>query len=74
MGADEQSLWKYLPLGTAPSILSSRISWFFDFKGSSMTVDTACSSSLVAFNLGCQDLRSGDSKVVSELTLFMRMF
>ncbi|KXG50576.1 Acyl transferase/acyl hydrolase/lysophospholipase [Penicillium griseofulvum] len=63
MGADEQSLWKYLPLGTAPSILSNRISWFFDFKGSSMTVDTACSSSLVAFHLGCQDLRSGNSKI-----------
>ncbi|OQE46634.1 hypothetical protein PENCOP_c001G00206 [Penicillium coprophilum] len=63
MGADEQSLWKYMPLGTAPSILSNRISWFFDFKGSSMTVDTACSSSLVAFHLGCQDLISGSSKI-----------
>ncbi|KAJ5184528.1 Acyl transferase/acyl hydrolase/lysophospholipase [Penicillium cf. griseofulvum] len=63
MGADEQSLWKYLPLGTSPSVLSNRISWFFDFKGSSMTVDTACSSSLVAFHLGCQDLRSGNSKI-----------
>ncbi|PWY75422.1 polyketide synthase [Aspergillus heteromorphus CBS 117.55] len=41
MGLDERSLLKYLPVGTTPSILSNRVSWFSDPKGSSMTVDTA---------------------------------
>ncbi|PWY90361.1 hypothetical protein BO94DRAFT_574133 [Aspergillus sclerotioniger CBS 115572] len=47
--------------GTSPSILANRISWFYDFHGTSQTIDTACSSSLVAFHQGCMDVRAGKS-------------
>ena len=53
----------YMPTGTARSIISNRISYFFDWHGPSMTIDTACSSSLVAVHQAVQLLRSGDSEV-----------
>ncbi|KAB5585705.1 hypothetical protein GE09DRAFT_983703 [Coniochaeta sp. 2T2.1] len=61
LGADPEIKLKYKPMGTSNSILSGRISWFFDFKGPSLTVDTACSSSMVAFHLGAQSLRDNES-------------
>ncbi|TAQ90647.1 hypothetical protein B7494_g1069 [Chlorociboria aeruginascens] len=54
---------KYAATGTGTSIISNRVSWFYDFKGPSMTIDTACSSSLVALHLACQSLRTGESKM-----------
>ncbi|KAI1456609.1 polyketide synthase [Annulohypoxylon moriforme] len=53
----------YLATGSARSILSNRISYFFDWHGPSMTIDTACSSSLVAVHLATKALRSGESKM-----------
>lgn len=50
-------------MGTSNSIISGRVSWFFDFKGPSLTVDTACSSSMVAFHLGAQSLRNNESEM-----------
>lgn len=49
--------------GTARSIVSNRVSYFFDWHGPSLTVDTACSSSLVAVHQAVQALRSGDVRV-----------
>lgn len=54
---------QYLATGTARSILSNRISYFFDWHGPSMTLDTACSSSLVALHHAVQSLRAGESTV-----------
>ncbi|PMD41855.1 beta-ketoacyl synthase domain-containing protein [Hyaloscypha variabilis F] len=53
----------YAATGTAASILSNRVSYFFDWHGPSMTIDTACSSSLVAVHHAVQQLRSGSSRV-----------
>nr|QTX15960.1 polyketide synthase [Aspergillus westerdijkiae] len=57
--------------GTSPSILANRISWFYDFRGTSQTIDTACSSSPVAFHQACMDVRTGRSpmSVVSGVNL-----
>ncbi|EPE30946.1 Acetyl-CoA synthetase-like protein [Glarea lozoyensis ATCC 20868] len=60
---DINTVPQYLATGTARSILSNRISYFFDWKGPSMTIDTACSSSLVAVHHAVQSLRNGESSV-----------
>ena len=51
-------------MGIAPSMLANRLSWFFNFKGTSMNLDSACSSSLIALHLACQDLHAGGSEMV----------
>jgi len=48
--------------GTFGSILSNRLSYFFDLKGPSVTIDTACSSSLVALDSALRALRQGTCK------------
>ncbi|CAG7972082.1 unnamed protein product [Penicillium salamii] len=63
LDADAEIALKYRPTGTTNSLLSNRVSWFFDFKGPSMTIDTACSSSLVALHLAVQSLRSRESSM-----------
>ncbi|KAI9744654.1 MAG: hypothetical protein M1818_002183 [Claussenomyces sp. TS43310] len=60
---DNEMLLKYKPVGTSNSILSNRVSWFYDLQGGSLTLDTACSSSLVAFHLACQSLRNKESEM-----------
>ncbi len=44
--------------GSASSIATGRLSYFYDFHGPNFPVDTACSSSLVALHLAVQSLRS----------------
>ncbi|KAI1457563.1 hypothetical protein F4805DRAFT_174045 [Annulohypoxylon moriforme] len=63
MSRDEDSMGTYHVTGTAKSLLSNRISYFFDWHGPSMTIDTACSSSLYAVHHAVQQLRSGASRV-----------
>lgn len=58
---DMETIPKYSGTGTTRSILSNRVSYFFNWKGPSMTIDTACSSSLVAVHLAVQSLRSGET-------------
>ncbi|KAI0878013.1 thiolase-like protein [Hypoxylon argillaceum] len=58
--ADLEAEQRHAALGVSPAILANRISWFFNFTGTSLNTDTACSSSLVALHLACQDLRVGN--------------
>ncbi|KAF2193876.1 hypothetical protein K469DRAFT_744670 [Zopfia rhizophila CBS 207.26] len=60
---DPESIPTYTGTGTAASIMSNRISHFFNWHGPSMTIDTACSSSLVAVHQAVQTLRAGTSRV-----------
>ncbi|KAM7218542.1 hypothetical protein V8F06_006146 [Rhypophila decipiens] len=53
----------YMATGTSKSMLSNRLSYFFDWRGPSITLDTACSSSLVALHMAVQALRAGESRV-----------
>jgi hybrid polyketide synthase/nonribosomal peptide synthetase ACE1 len=61
LNMDMNALPTYTPTGTARSIMSNRISYFFDWHGPCMTIDTACSSSLVAVHQAVQLLRSKES-------------
>lgn len=60
---DADALPQYSATGTARSIISNRVSYFFDWHGPSLTLDTACSSSLVAVDLAVHALRRGESRV-----------
>lgn len=60
---DLESLPKYAATGTALSILSNRVSYYFNWTGPSMTIDTACSSSLIATHQAVQSLRRGESNL-----------
>ncbi|TWU72717.1 putative nrps-t1pks biosynthetic cluster [Metarhizium rileyi] len=63
IGRDTEMFPTYFATGTARSILSNRLSYFFDWHGASMTIDTACSSSLIAMHQAVQTLRGGESSV-----------
>ncbi|KAH8711877.1 hypothetical protein GQ44DRAFT_689781 [Phaeosphaeriaceae sp. PMI808] len=54
---------KYQSTGASQTMLSNRLSYFFNFKGPSVTLDTACSSGLVAVHLACQGLQTGESSM-----------
>jgi acyl transferase domain-containing protein len=69
LNMDPEMPAKYAPTGNSASILSNRVSWFYDLGGCSLTVDTACSSSLVALHLACQNLRDRAAKMVRKLLL-----
>ena len=60
---DVNGLPVYFATGISRSIISNRISYFFDWRGPCMTIDTACSSSMVAVHQGVQALRSGESRI-----------
>lgn len=62
---------KYSAAGTAGSMLSNRISTFFNLTGPSLTIDTACSSSLVALDMACRSIRQGEASTVRTRSQFL---
>ncbi|KUI61972.1 Polyketide synthase-nonribosomal peptide synthetase [Cytospora mali] len=60
---DTENVPTYAATGSARSIISNRISYFFNWHGPSMTIDTACSSSLIAVHQAVQVLRNGECPV-----------
>ncbi|KAM7210294.1 lovastatin diketide synthase [Rhypophila decipiens] len=49
--------------GCGNSMLSNRLSWFFDLRGPSFSIDTACSSSMVALHEACRDILDGTTSM-----------
>jgi acyl transferase domain-containing protein/acyl-CoA synthetase (AMP-forming)/AMP-acid ligase II/acyl carrier protein/NADP-dependent 3-hydroxy acid dehydrogenase YdfG len=49
--------------GTAHSMISNRVSYYFNLRGASETIDTACSSSLVAIHRAVQSIQRGESEL-----------
>lgn len=73
LNADDQCRLKYEVTGNGVSMLSNKLSWFYDLRGPSVSIDTACSSSLVGLHLACQSLLLGESDMV-DLTSFFFFF
>ena len=51
----------YTTTGNGLTMMSNRLSWFYDLHGPSVSLDTACSSSLVALHLACQTIKASTS-------------
>jgi acyl transferase domain-containing protein/acyl-CoA synthetase (AMP-forming)/AMP-acid ligase II/acyl carrier protein len=70
---DKKQLNPWTGTGSALSIASNRLSYFYNLKGPSLAVDTACSSSLTAIHLACNSLRQGESQlaIVSGVNLIL---
>ncbi|KAL8810423.1 MAG: hypothetical protein Q9200_002591 [Gallowayella weberi] len=52
----------YTATGQGLTMLSNRLSWFYDLRGPSVSLDTACSSSLVALHLACQNIKASTAE------------
>ncbi|KAK7994506.1 hypothetical protein PG991_016094 [Apiospora marii] len=62
-GRDFSAQSRYHATANGSSMLSNRVSHFFDLAGPSLTVDTACSSGLYALHLGVQSIVTGESEM-----------
>ena len=61
--ADPKNITHHSMSGNALSVISGRVSYTWDLRGTSLTVDTACSSAMTAFDLAVKAVTSGESDV-----------
>lgn len=57
---ESYSIEAHYALGVAASVITNRISYFFNLKGPSFPLDTACSSSLYAIHAAIQSIHQGE--------------
>lgn len=76
--ADIFSTGPYMATGNGATMLSNRVSWFFDLRGPSFSIDTACSSGMYALHLACQSIKAGEIKQAivggTNLLLYPKLF
>ena len=58
--AAAQEIDRFMLSGGSRTILTNRISYYYDWHGPSETIDTACSSALVAIHNAVRAIRAGD--------------
>lgn len=61
--SDPLELGAFSTTGIMNTMLSNRISYFFDFTGPSMSIDTACSASMTAIHQACISLQRKESEM-----------
>lgn len=66
---DDSLLTNYSVTGDAGSIITARVSFFYNLLGPSLTIDTACSSALVAIHLAAQAIKAGKSSNINNRIL-----
>jgi acyl transferase domain-containing protein len=66
---DSQTTAPDCATGNSIAIMSNRISYSFDFSGTSQTIETGCSASLVSLHQAVNNLRNGQSDMVCECLL-----
>jgi acyl transferase domain-containing protein len=63
LNQDQENIEGHSGTGSWTCMIPNRISYFFDFRGSSVPVDTACSSSLVALHLAINALKEKECEM-----------
>ena len=56
---DDDLINNYTVTGSNSSIISARVSYFYNLLGPSIVLDTACSSALVAIHMAATALKAG---------------
>ncbi|KAA6396735.1 MAG: putative type I polyketide synthase [Streblomastix strix] len=60
--------------GISTTVVTNRLSYFYNLLGPSFIIDTTCSSTLFSLNCACQRIRSGESRSALCGTVNLMMF
>ena len=64
MAKDPDTAPPQAAMGTTPSIIPNRVSWYFNLRGPSMHIDTASSGSMIAMDQACRSIQTGNASAV----------